>query len=73
MAKSHTALCFKKDGNAESIKHFPKVLDDETTVMDVNQLGRGESLCNLWPSFLIFICKFDPFTLGLRRYTFSQK
>ena len=35
MAKSHTALCFKKDGNAESIKHFPKVLDDETTVIDV--------------------------------------
>ena len=41
--------------------------------MDVSQLGMEESFNVLKPSFLIFICKFDPFSLGLRRYTFSQR
>ncbi|NLY07138.1 MAG: hypothetical protein GXZ16_02850 [Spirochaetales bacterium] len=41
--------------------------------MDVSQLGMEESFNVLKPSFLIFICKFDPFSLGLRRYMFSQR
>ncbi len=40
--------------------------------IDINQLERGLTYDRLRPSFVIFICKFDPFEKGLYRYTFCN-
>ena len=40
--------------------------------MDIHQLDRGHHFDELKPSFVIFICKFDPFGKGLYRYTFEN-
>lgn len=40
--------------------------------IDVNLLQRGADYEDLKPSFVIFICKFDPFHLGRYRYTFRN-
>ncbi len=41
--------------------------------MDVMALKPGEDFNDLKPSYVIFICAFDPFGYGLYRYTFEQK
>ena len=41
--------------------------------MDVMSLKPGEDFNDLKPSYVIFICAFDPFGSGLYRYTFEQK
>ena len=41
--------------------------------MDVMSLKPGEDFNDLKPSYVIFICAFDPFGYGLYRYTFEQK
>lgn len=41
--------------------------------MDVMSLKPGEDFNDLKPSYVIFICTFDPFGYGLYRYTFEQK
>ena len=40
--------------------------------IDVNQLERGAHYDQLKPSFVIFICKFDPFGKNLYRYSFQN-
>lgn len=40
--------------------------------IDVNQLERGAHYDQLRPSFVIFICKFDPFGKNLWRYSFRN-
>jgi predicted transposase/invertase (TIGR01784 family) len=40
--------------------------------IDVEFLKRGEKYDRLKPQYIIFICTFDPFGLGLHRYTFSN-
>lgn len=40
--------------------------------IDIHQLDRGHNFDELKPSFVIFICKFDPFDRGLYRYTFEN-
>ena len=41
--------------------------------MDVSSLKPGEDFENLRPGYVIFICAFDPFGLGLYRYTFEER
>lgn len=40
--------------------------------IDIHQLDRGQNFDELKPSFVIFICKFDPFGKGLYRYEFEN-
>lgn len=40
--------------------------------MDIHQLKRGQNYDQLKPSYVIFICKFDPFGQGLYRYSFEN-
>ena len=40
--------------------------------MDVTSLKPGEKFSQLRPSYVIFICTFDPFGRGLYRYTFGN-
>lgn len=41
--------------------------------MDISSLKPGEDYNNLKPSFVIFICTFDPFERGLYQYTFEPR
>ena len=41
--------------------------------MDVTSLKPGMDFRRLRPSYVIFICTFDPFGKGLYRYTFTQR
>jgi len=41
--------------------------------MDVSTLKPGTDFRQLKPSYVIFICTFDPFGQGLYRYTFAQR
>ncbi len=41
--------------------------------MDVSALKRGSDFEELNPSYVIFICNFDPFDKGLYRYTFENR
>lgn len=40
--------------------------------LDINQLERGSNYDQLRPSFVIFICTFDPFGRGQYRYSFQN-
>ena len=40
--------------------------------MDINQLQRGQFYTRLRPSFVIFICTFDPFDEGRYLYSFRN-
>lgn len=40
--------------------------------MDVMSLKPGEDFRDLRPGYVVFICAFDPFGLGLYRYTFEN-
>ena len=52
-------------------KNLPKRSRYHLAEMDVNSLRPGESFEDLKPSFVVFICTFDPFGYGLYRYTFE--
>lgn len=41
--------------------------------IDINLLERGANYDQLRPSYVIFICKFDPFGKGSYRYTFQNQ
>jgi predicted transposase/invertase (TIGR01784 family) len=41
--------------------------------MDATALKPGEDFSDLKPSYVIFICTFDPFGKGLYRYTFEER
>lgn len=41
--------------------------------MDVSSLKPGDDFNDLKPSYVIFICTFDPFGEGLYRYTFEER
>ncbi|NLD93096.1 MAG: Rpn family recombination-promoting nuclease/putative transposase [Fibrobacter sp.] len=41
--------------------------------MDVSSLKPGDDFEDLKPSYMIFICSFDPFERGRYRYTFEQQ
>ena len=42
-------------------------------MIDMELLEKGERYKNLNPSYIIFICTFDPFELGLPLYTFRNR
>ena len=54
-------------------RHLPKRSRYYAGQVDINQLGRGQEYDQLKPTYIIFICKFDPFGKGLYQYTFCNK
>lgn len=54
-------------------KHLPKRARYYGGEIDVNELQRGQDYDKLKPTYIIFICTFDPFGKGLYRYTFRNK
>ena len=53
--------------------HLPKRSRYYAGQVDINQLNRGQEYDRLKPTYIIFICKFDPFGRGLYQYTFCNK
>jgi len=56
----------------EQQKFLPKRSRYYQAQIDINLLERGENYDQLKPSYVIFICKFDPFGKGKYRYTFRN-
>lgn len=42
------------------------------SLLDINQLKKGQHYTDLKKSIIIFVCCYDPFKLNLMRYTFSN-
>lgn len=53
--------------------HLPKRLRYYSAVNDIEQITAGGSYGELKPTYVIFICNYDPFGLGLRKYTFRSR
>lgn len=54
-------------------KNLPKRSRYHQAEIDVNALKPGDSFSDLQPSYVIFICTFDPFKKKLYRYTFEER
>lgn len=54
-------------------KDLPKRSRFHQAEMDVTSLKPGQDFQALRPSYVIFICDFDPFGKGLYRYTFENR
>lgn len=54
-------------------KNLPKRSRYHQAELDVMSLKPGEQFEDLKPSYVIFICTFDPFGKGLFRYTFEER
>ena len=52
---------------------LPKRSRKYQSAMDMDLLKKGETYDKLNTQYIIFICTFDPFGYGLRRYTFSNR
>lgn len=52
--------------------YLPKRSRYYQSLIDAEQLDKGAGYNDLPDTFVIFICNFDPFGEGLRRYTFRQ-
>ena len=57
----------------ENKGNLPKRSRFHQADMDVTNLNQGEDFDSLPPSYVIFICAFDPFDQGLYRYTFENR
>ena len=57
----------------EDEKNLPKRSRYHQAEMDVTSLKPGQDFSELKPSYVIFICTFDPFGYGLYRYTFEER
>ena len=57
----------------EDEHNLPKRSRFHQAEMDATSLKPGEDFSELKPSYVIFICTFDPFSRGLYRYTFENR
>ena len=55
------------------VANLPKRSRYHQAEMDVTSLKPGEDFADLKPSYVIFICTFDPFGRGFYRYTFENR
>ena len=54
-------------------KELPKRTRYYQGMIDMNLIEKGADYAKLNPSFIIFICTFDPFKRGLPAYTFTNR
>lgn len=58
---------------AVSRSYMPQRVRLYQSQIDISQLNKGEPFEKFRPSYVIFICKFDPFGDGQYRYTFRNR
>ncbi|MBO7638814.1 MAG: Rpn family recombination-promoting nuclease/putative transposase [Treponema sp.] len=56
-----------------TVSNLPKRTRYYQSMIDMDNLLKGETYDSLPESFIIFICKKDPFTLNLPQYTFQNR
>lgn len=66
-------IVYNVEMQATRTGHLPKRSRYYAGQVDINQLNRGQEYDQLKPTYIIFICKFDPFGRGLYQYTFCNK
>jgi len=66
-------IVYNVEMQATRTGHLPKRSRYYAGQVDINQLNRGQEYDQLKPTYIIFICKFDPFGNGLYQYTFCNK
>ena len=66
-------VVYNVEMQATKSRHLPKRSRYYAGQVDINQLSRGQEYDQLKPTYIIFICKFDPFGRGLYQYTFCNK
>ncbi|MEG7531602.1 MAG: Rpn family recombination-promoting nuclease/putative transposase [Hungatella sp.] len=72
-ATSELHVAYNVEMQQKDQKNIPKRSRYHQAEMDVSSLKPGEDFNDLKPSYVIFICTFDPFGSGLYRYTFEER
>lgn len=62
----------QNENNDKDKSNLPKRSRYHQAEMDVSSLKPGQDFRDLKPSYVIFICTFDPFGQGLYRYTYRN-
>ncbi len=65
-------IIYNVEMQATSVRNLPKRSRYYMGEIDANQILRGQEYDQLKPTYIIFICKFDPFGKGRYRYTFRK-
>lgn len=72
-ASSHAKVSYNLEMQNEDRHNLPKRSRFHQAEMDITSLKPGEDYSMLAPSYVVFICDFDPFNRELYRYTFEEQ
>lgn len=72
-AKDELEVNYNVESQNKNEGNLPKRSRYYQAEMDVSSLKPGEDFDELKPSYIIFICAFDPFGRKLYRYTFEER
>lgn len=72
-AKDEAEVSYNLEMENKNRGNLPKRVRYHQAEMDVTSLKPGENFNDLQPSYVIFICRFDPFGDGLYQYTFEER
>ena len=72
-ASDELQVGYNVEAQNENEGNLPKRSRYHQAEMDVSSLKPGADFNDLKPSYVIFICTFDPFKKGLYRYTFEER
>ena len=72
-ATDETEVSYNLEMENKNRGNLPKRVRYHQAEMDVTSLKPGEDFNDLKPSYVIFICRFDPFGDGLYQYTFEER
>lgn len=71
-AQAGTEACYDVEMQGEDKGNLPKRSRYYQAQMDVTSLKPGTNFNELRECYVIFLCTFDPFNMGLYRYTFEN-
>ena len=72
-ASSKTEVNYNVESQNNRKRNLPKRSRFHQAEMDVMALKPGEDFNDLKPSYVVFICSFDPFGKGRYQYTFEER
>ncbi|MCM1160184.1 MAG: Rpn family recombination-promoting nuclease/putative transposase [Roseburia sp.] len=72
-ASDEAQVSYNIEAQNDDKKNLAKRSRYHQAEMDVASLKPGDDFNDLKPSYVIFICTFDPFGKGLYRYTFEER
>lgn len=72
-ASDELQVAYNVEAQNENEGNLPKRSRYYQAEMDAASLKPGDDFNDLKPGYVIFICTFDPFGMGLYRYTFEER